>query len=391
MYNKGIVLRGVLCVSSASAGSAYAGFCWPFDQLLPSCRFGSAPCVAVSRRQLLHLFASKKDTVGQSLDDLICVMVYFFKKTFSLCSVLASNNKKGNSKMKALTITRTQYASESLKWSYLHNCDATDFIFIPPDLPTNSEYTSAAAAADASEMAAAIRTLIDGRNDSVTNIYIGTPGITSGNYGRNPAYTQLTSFLSSVYNNLTTAHKQKVAGAYMNQEAIYGGVDYTNLTGGSQAGNVQIRRMMDVKSWVKSGNIRGRTFLWIPYYGYGANAAAIIKNIGYVSDSVQIFDYVLLQPHVLFEPSTTNGNFAGITASMSANQICYRNGVNAVAAKTSSTQIGFEMEYGLYRETAEALYNQYAPAFFDYKSYPQAFSWASFGDSTTFGKINDWY
>ena len=132
-------------------------------------------------------------------------------------------------------------------------------------------------------------------------------------------------------------------------------------------------------------------FSFYPICCYGANAAAIIKNIGYVSDSVQIFDYVLLQPHVLFEPSTTNGNFAGITASMSANQICYRNGVNAVAAKTSSTQIGFEMEYGLYRENAEALYNQYASAFFDYKSYPQAFYWESFGDSTTFGKINDWY
>ena len=285
--------------------------------------------------------------------------------------------------MKALTITRAQYSSASLKWSYLYACDATDFVFIPPEYPATT--------ADASEMATAIDKLITGRSGKRTNIYIGTPGINSGNFGQNPASTNLTSFLRSVYTSLSTPHRQYVAGAYMNQEAIYGSVDYTNLTGGTQAGNVQIKRMLSVKSWVKAGNIGGQTFLWIPYYGYGENPAAIIKNIGYVADSVQIFDYVLLQPHVFFDQSTTSGNFAGIIASMQANKICYRDGVNVVANKTSTTQIGFEMEFSVYTGNAESLYNQYVAAFSSYKSYPQAFYWAQYGDNNTFGKINAWY
>lgn len=151
------------------------------------------------------------------------------------------------------------------------------------------------------------------------------------------------------------------------------------------------KQMLSVKSWVKAGNIGGQTFLWIPYYGYGENPAAIIKNIGYVADSVQIFDYVLLQPHVFFDQSTTSGNFAGIIASMQANKICYRDGVNVVANKTSTTQIGFEMEFSVYTANAESLYNQYVAAFSSYKSYPQAFYWAQYGDNNTFGKINAWY
>ena len=124
--------------------------------------------------------------------------------------------------MKALTITRAQYSSASLKWSYLYACDATDFVFIPPEYPATT--------ADASEMATAIDKLITGRNGKRTNIYIGTPSINSGNFGQNPASTNLTSFLRSVYTSLSTSHRQYVAGAYMNQEAIYGSVDYTNLT-----------------------------------------------------------------------------------------------------------------------------------------------------------------
>ena len=63
---------GVLCVSGASAGSACAGPCWLFNQLLPPSHFGSVPCAAVPLRQLLHLFAFKKDPVGQPLAHLIC-------------------------------------------------------------------------------------------------------------------------------------------------------------------------------------------------------------------------------------------------------------------------------------------------------------------------------
>lgn len=44
-----------------------------YNQLLPPSHFGSVPCAAVPLRQLLHLFAFKKDPVGQPLDNLICI------------------------------------------------------------------------------------------------------------------------------------------------------------------------------------------------------------------------------------------------------------------------------------------------------------------------------
>ena len=71
--SKSVIQRLVLCVSGASAGSACAGPCWLFNQLLPPSHFGSVPCAAVPLRQLLHLFAFKKDPVGQPLDNLICI------------------------------------------------------------------------------------------------------------------------------------------------------------------------------------------------------------------------------------------------------------------------------------------------------------------------------
>ena len=71
-YSKGVIQRLVLCVSGASAGSACAGPCWLFNQLLPPSRFGPVPYAAVPPWKLLHLFDFKKDPVGQPLAHLIC-------------------------------------------------------------------------------------------------------------------------------------------------------------------------------------------------------------------------------------------------------------------------------------------------------------------------------
>lgn len=289
--------------------------------------------------------------------------------------------------MKAITITSAQYTSSNLSWTYLHNCDATDFVFIPPAYSSSFDTESA-------DMALAIKTLVDGRGSKTTNIYIGTPGITSANYTQNPSASTLTSFLSDVYthNSISTAtYRNKIQGAYMNQEALYGGVNYNNLLGGTQPGNIQVKRMNDIKTWVKAGNIRGTKFIWIPYYGYGTDPATIIKNIGYVADSVQIFDHVMMQPHTFFDQNTTNGNFTGIKHSMDNGKVCYRDGVAVISNKVSSTLIGYEMEFDINVEGYNALYMQYTSAFANYKSYSQAFYWAGYGDSTTFGKINAWY
>ena len=288
--------------------------------------------------------------------------------------------------MKAITFTHAQYTSSSLSWSYLYNCDATDFVFIPPQYPTPSN--------EASSMAAAIKTLVDGRGTKTTNIYIGTPGINSVNFVQNPSASTLTSFLSSVYNKSiisSSIYLSKIAGAYMNQEAIYGSFDYNNVLTGTLPGNIQVKRMNDIKNWVKAGNIGGTNFIWIPYYGYGTDPGTIIKNIGHVADKVQIFDYVMMQPHVFFDQTTTNGNFNGIKYSMNLGKVCYRNGVYVIANKVSTTQIGYEMEFNIYNSNYSTLYAQYTAAFAGYTSYPQAFYWSGYGDWTTFNNINTWY
>lgn len=288
--------------------------------------------------------------------------------------------------MKSITITHNQYESNRFNRNYLITCRASDFIFIPPSYPVSS--------GDAEKMAIEIKRLIDGRGSRTTNIYIGTPGISSANYSSGITLNHLTSFLKSVYNNSnisSSLYRSKIKGVYMNQEAIYGAVNYNNLIGGSSLGNVQIKRMFDLKKWVNSGNVGGRDFIWIPYYGYGSNAALIIKNIGYITDSIQIFDKVILQAHVFFDQNTTNGNFNGIAKSMDLGKVCYRDGVAVISKKKSNTLIGYEMEYDVNKSNSESLYSQYVYAFSNYKSHPQAFYWAGYGDKKTFDKINDWY
>lgn len=81
--------------------------------------------------------------------------------------------------MKAITITNAQYTSSLLSWTYLNNCDATDIVFIPPAYPVANDVSS--------NMAIAIKTLIDGRGTITTNVYIGTLGITSNNFSQNPS------------------------------------------------------------------------------------------------------------------------------------------------------------------------------------------------------------
>ncbi|RKJ73044.1 DUF4855 domain-containing protein [Butyricicoccus sp. 1XD8-22] len=281
--------------------------------------------------------------------------------------------------MKFITFFHTQYGSSSLNWTNLYNTVATDFVFIPPS------YAASYPSSHSTEMAAAIKKLIDGRSGKTTNIWIGTPGITSANFSIGYTSSNLTTFLKAVYNALGSTYQAKVAGAYMNQEAFYGDMDYNNPLGGSKPANKQLKIMSEIKTYVKNGNIKGKQLLWIPYYGKGTNAAKIIKDIGYAADKVQIFDYCIMQPGYLFNPSECPGNFDGICASMRQNKVCYRDGVAVIASKVSTTKIGFEMEYD---SRYVNNYQAYVNAFSSYRSYPYGFYWAGYADDATFNAIN---
>ena len=148
-------------------------------------------------------------------------------------------------------------------------------------------------------------------------------------------------------------------------------MDYNNILGGTKPANNQIRIMKQVRDYVKAGHVHGTQFMWCPYYGYGDNAATIIKKIGHVADKVQIFDYVILQPHVIFDASTTNGNLNGVKYSVDRNKVCYRNNVNVIASKVSTTQIGYEMEF----LNNNSVFDDYRSTFASYKNKPWMFYW----------------
>ena len=115
-------------------------------------------------------------------------------------------------------------------------------------------------------MAAAIIKLIGGRGAKTTNVWIGTPGITSLNFNSGITISTLTSYLSNVYTivvNTVPAYRSNIAGAYMNQEGIYCGVDCAvsstntlanilkNLANDAQV-QTQVKRMSDLRTWVNS-------------------------------------------------------------------------------------------------------------------------------------------
>lgn len=283
--------------------------------------------------------------------------------------------------MKAITIFSTQYHLINSYAQKFQTCDATDYVFIPEAYTGTNNPTT---------QSNAINSLLALK--PTAKIWIGTPGINSNNFSQNITVSNITNYLQSVYNGI--ANKSQVQGAYMNQEALYGDVDYGNLINGAQAGNKQIKRFVDIKNYVKSGVLNGRNFLWIPYYGYGTLAAKIIKDIGYVADSVQIFDYVCMQPHYFFDPAASPGNLNGVKYSVEGNAVKYRDGVKVISNKSSSTQIGFEMEFDPYKPNAESLYNEYVNTFSNLKSKPTGFYWAG-NDSTaitnSFNKINAFY
>lgn len=280
--------------------------------------------------------------------------------------------------MKFITLFETQCGiNENYVYNTLmKNVDATDFVFSPKPYGTANKYTQITA----------LNKILSVK--STAKLWIGTPGITYNNYKTLPSMATMKNYISDVYNGLN--NKQAVAGLYYNQEAIYGDLAYiTNLANGTKDGNKQVKLMTDVKGILK--NIIGTTqMLWIPYYGYGDNAAEVIKKVGYVADTTTIFKYVCLQPHYLFEPEKSPNNLLGVQYSVKNNKICYRNGVAVISSPVSGkATIGFEMEYKP-GSGFEDRYTEYVSTFSSYKSKPHGFYWeTSSGTESEYIKIHN--
>ncbi|GKX67620.1 DUF4855 domain-containing protein [Inconstantimicrobium mannanitabidum] len=317
-------------------------------------------------------------------------LTIFFVLTLLLTGLSCKKAFASTGAPKMITLTVGQCDSfTDADWQALRNSNCTDFVIIPA---LAGNYNSDEAGYE-NQLAPKVINAINklATTMSWANIWIGTPGIGYSNCSiasssLNPFYNYITyvknQISSSIWNN-------NVRGIYMNEESVYGSVDYSNL-----GSNSTIKLMNDLSYRVH--NYLGKSFLWIPYYGYGSSPATIIKNIGYVADRTSIFDYVIIQPHYYFD-STVQSNLAGVYYSVQNQAICYRNGV-AVTQKTSNTIIGVEMESDWHILSPNSYsdflgrYNEYVSEFSTFAGvYPLAFYWDTNLQKSLNERINPFY
>lgn len=222
----------------------------------------------------------------------------------------------------------------------------------------------------ADRMVAIVKRLV-AENSSI-KVWIGTAGIDSTCYGSANSTTCLdnfTNYLNIVKSALgTNIWNNNVVGVYYNQESIYGNVDYSSLLS-----NSEIKLMNDFAYRVHTTFYKD--LLWIPYYGYGVNAASIIKKIGYVANTKNIFDCVILQAsYMVYGNNDTKSNFPGICYSVENQTICYRDGTSVVARTSNATAtIGAEFELNTYQTDRFPIYTSNYLNYVDNR--PLAFYW----------------
>ncbi len=117
----------------------------------------------------------------------------------------------------------------------------------------------------------------------------------------------------------------------------------------------------------------GKEMLWIPYYHPGTPMAT---NLGYVVNTTDIFDTVILQPSYYFDSTKTTG-LTTIKNCVSQQKIVDASGNVIGGSKTSDTVIGFEMEINdnYFTDSAyKARYEAYVSTFSEYVGqYPTAY------------------
>ena len=265
----------------------------------------------------------------------------------------------------------------------------TDFIIIPKDAASYGSNEAGYKSQLGVFMVKVINQLIT--HKSTAKIWIGTPGISSVNYSiANSNLDPIYNYLNYVRDQVgTSVWANNIGGVYMNEESVYGPVDYNNINA-----NPCIKLMNDLSTRVH--NNLNTKFLWIPYYGYGSDPAEIIKRIAYVTSKSTIFDYVVIQPHYYFDGSVAS-NLTGVKYCISKQSVSYRDGLE-VTPKVSKTVIGPEMEldwhivppnnYSDYLDR----FDKYAATFGEFKgAYPIIFYWDGSLQNALVKRINPFF
>jgi len=170
-------------------------------------------------------------------------------------------------------------------------------------------------------------------------IWIGTPHMTSMThpYFYSTALNKIYDYILELKNSMPLIWENNIKGIYMNTEAIIGKVYYSNIYA-----NFTISFMNDLSYRIHS--YLDKQFLWVPYYGYGDNAAEVIKKLGYIANTTPIFDYILIQPHYFFDGDHIK-NLDGVFYSVINQEIRYRDNATVINRLPRATaKIGFLVE-----------------------------------------------
>ncbi|SDW66061.1 hypothetical protein SAMN05444487_10562 [Marininema mesophilum] len=262
---------------------------------------------------------------------LMTTLVVLFGTVFNV-SVASAASTFSNTKSVLVAVGSSYATLSDSQIQSIANSNVTDFVLVPDGSTKYNNSENNYKSVLAPKVVDLANRIIS--KNSNAKIWIGTPGVDASI--ASTSYTPINNYLTTVKNSLgSTKWSNNVVGVYMNMEAIWGNVDYSNLMT-----NPSIKLMNDLSYSVHTS--LAKKFMWAPYYGYGTSAATLIKNMGYVVNKTNIFDLVLIQPHYYFD-STVKSNLDGVYYSVQKQAVTYRDGV-VVVPKTSSTVIGVDME-----------------------------------------------
>jgi hypothetical protein len=215
-------------------------------------------------------------------------------------------------------------------------------------------------------------------------------------------YYNLNYFFTPIKTQMTAnGHWGNVEGFYYGTESVQQWYTAFNTNAiSNQFDNPVVKNMKDLSDHVKNSE---KKMLWIPYYHDSEGYVDALRD-GYVINRTNIFDKALLQPMYYFSPNQGISNLTLISNCISSQACKLDNGTIVSGSKTSSTEIGVEMEVdtkiitgGTAGTAQEYLnrYNSYVTAFSAYVgSRPIAYyagGPSEVNNATVFSKINSFY
>ena len=193
------------------------------------------------------------------------------------------------------------------------------------------------------------------QNGKTVKVWFGFPQLLDQCYAAASAYNYYYDVY--VYNPIKTAMENKkmwddVEGFYYGQEDL--SPWYTKFTFSTTStainncfDNPIVKNMKCLADIVKKSENGSKKMLWIPYYRDVADQygdTQIGTRLGYMVNRTNIFNYVILQPSYYFDPDVKATNVTLVKNCVTANKILNKNGSVISGSKTSSTEIGDEME-----------------------------------------------